>query len=128
MSERSDPRGAGEVAFPLALDAQGRTATLGRAPHVTDMVEAVLFTAPGERVNRPDFGCGLDLLLFAPVDQAVVATAEVQVRSSLQRWLNAVIEVDDVAVSLDEAAFTVAVSYRLRDTGESRTDTFERGT
>lgn len=127
MTDPVDRRTTGEVAVPLSFDTRGRTATLGRAPHVADLVEAVLFTAPGERVNRPDFGCGLGLLLFAPVDHAVVATAELQVRSGLQRWLGTVIEVDDVTVSLGEATITVAVSYRVRATGETRTDTVERG-
>lgn len=108
------------------MDARGRTATVTRADHVADLVEAVLFTAPGERVNRPDFGCGLNLLLFAPVDTSVVATADLQVRSGLQRWLGTVIEVDEVSVSLDDATVTVRVSYRLRATGEARTDVFEQ--
>jgi len=119
-------RRAADVAFPLRTDARGRTATVGAAEHVADLVEAVLFTAPGERVNRPDFGCGVNLILFAPVDAAVVATTDLQVRSGLQRWLGHVIEVDDVAVELGEATVVVRVAYRIRATGEARVDEFER--
>jgi len=119
-------RPAADVAFPLRTDARGRTAAAGRADHVSDLVEAVLFTAPGERVNRPDFGCGVNLILFAPVDAAVVATTDLQVRSGLQRWLGHVIEVDDVAVELGEATVVVRISYRIRASGEARVDQFER--
>jgi phage baseplate assembly protein W len=128
MSHPTERRVAAEVAVPLRTDARGRTATVGHADHVRDMVEAVLFTAPGERVNRPDFGCGLSLLLFAPVDESVISTADLQVRSGLQQWLGSVIEVDDVAVRLHESTVTVRVAYRIRATGEARTHLFERST
>ena len=77
--------------FPFHLDGRGRSAETGGDDHVRDLIYQVLFTNPGERVNRPDFGCGLTQFLFAPVDAAIVGTAEIQVRSGLQRWLGDVI-------------------------------------
>ena len=65
-----------DVAYPWRIDRRGRSAVARYEDHVADMVEAVLFTAPGERINRPDFGCGLDRLVFAPVDATVVGAAE----------------------------------------------------
>jgi uncharacterized protein len=106
------------VAFPWRAGVGGRTALAGTARHVADLVELVLLTAPGERVNRPDFGCGLGRLLFAPVDAAVVATAELQARSGLQRWLGDLIEVGEVGVSLDGTTVRVDVEYRIRASGE----------
>jgi uncharacterized protein len=114
------------VAFPLTVDGRGRTGEAGIARHVADLVEAVLFTAPGERVNRPDFGAGLAQLLFAPVDESVVSAAELQARSGLQRWLGEAIELEDLGVELDDAAVRVTVRYRLRATGTTAVATFER--
>ncbi|MBM7076285.1 MULTISPECIES: GPW/gp25 family protein [Micromonospora] len=114
-------------AFPWRPDNRGRSGLAGPDRHVADLVEAVLFTAPGERVNRPDFGAGLGQLLFAPVDDAVVGTAELQARSALQRWLGELIEVDDVRVDLAEAAVRVHVAYRLRATGRPAQVSVERG-
>ena len=52
--------------FPYHVDGTGRSATTGAADHVRDLIEQVLFTAPGERVMRPDFGSGLLALVFEP--------------------------------------------------------------
>jgi uncharacterized protein len=117
---------SGDPSLPFAVDGRGRTSVAPYDRHVADLVEAVLFTAPGERVNRPDFGCGLDRLVFAPVDVTVVGTAELQVRSGLQRWLGDVIEVDDVAVELEDSTVRVGVRYRLRANGRVETVGFER--
>jgi uncharacterized protein len=114
------------TAFPLTVDGRGRSAAATDERHVRDLVEAVLLTSPGERVNRPDFGCGLAAFLFAPVDAAIAGTAEVQVRSGLQRWLGDVIDVAGVEVELDEGAVRVTVDYRLRATGVAVTATFEQ--
>jgi len=115
-----------ETAFPLSVDGRGRTAAATTERHVRDMVEAVLLTAPGERVIRPDFGCGLADFLFAPVDDAIVGTAEVQVRSGLQRWLGDVIDVAGIEVELAESTVRATIEYSLRATGAVVTQTFER--
>jgi len=116
-----------DVAFPWRADARGRTALADPDEHVADLIEAVLFTAPGERVNRPDFGCGLDRLLFAPVDPAIVGATELSVRGGLQRWVAGVIEVEDVELEADEATVRITVRYRIVRTGRTVTTLFERG-
>lgn len=115
-----------ETAFPLQVDGRGRTATASPERHVRDLVEAVLFTAPGERVNRPDFGCGLARFVFAPLDPSMAGTVEVQVRSGLQRWLGDVIDLGEVDVEMAESTVRVTVRYRIRRTGAVTTAKFER--
>jgi uncharacterized protein len=102
--------------FPLGVDGAGRMATTPVDDHVRDLIEQVLFTAPGERVNRPDFGCGLRELVFEPNSELLAAAVELRVRGSLQRWLGDVADVQDVRVRADDSRLTVDVVYvRLLD-------------
>lgn len=110
--------------FPLAVDARGRTATTSPEDHVRDLILQVLFTSPGERVNRPEFGCGLRQLVFAPASDTLAAATEQLVHGALIRWLDPVISVERVAVAVADAALEVTVVYRPRATGEQRTDVF----
>lgn len=103
---------------PFHLDGRGRVATIGVDDHVRDMIYQVLFTNPGERVNRPDFGCGLLQMVFMPNSDVLATATQFLVQSSLQRWLDDVIRVERVAVSNDEARLMVEVVYQRRDTGE----------
>ena len=109
---------------PFHVGGAGRTATTGLDDHIRDMIFSVLFTSPGERVNRPDFGCGLKTLVFSPASQAVAAATKVLVKGSLQKWLEAEIEVEDVAVEAVENEIVVTVVYRNRVDGERRVDRF----
>jgi uncharacterized protein len=111
-----------DVAFHVA--GSGRIATTGDDDHVRDMIFAVLFTDPGERVNRPDFGCGLKALVFAPGGRTVAATTKLLVKGALQRWLEAEITVDDVDVQAVESRLIVTVAYRRRLDGRPRVDEF----
>jgi phage baseplate assembly protein W len=97
--------------YPFSVAADGRAALTLGDDHVRDMIEQVLFTAPGERVMLPDFGCGLLTLVFAPNSELLAAATELRVRSSLQRWLGDVIDVSFVDVSADDATLTVVVQY-----------------
>ena len=112
------------IDFPFAVDARGRTATATPEDHVRDLIRLVLFTSPGERVNRPEFGCGLKQLVFAPASDTLAAATERLVHGSLIRWLDPVISVERVAVVVNDAALEVTVAYRPRATGEQRTDVF----
>jgi phage baseplate assembly protein W len=112
------------VDFPYRLDAGGRTATTSEDDHVRDLVMQVLFTEPGERVNRPDFGCGLKTLVFAPSSDVLATTTQVLVRAALQRWLEDEVEIEDVVVEPVEERLVVTVAYRLRTTGERRVEPF----
>lgn len=102
------------IAFPFRLDGRGRTQATDEEAHVRDLIEQVLFTAPGERVNRPDFGSGLLQLVFAPPDEVLAATAQQLVQSALQQWLGELIQVESVTVAQEDATLRVAVTYTLR--------------
>jgi uncharacterized protein len=115
------------VDFPLQFDGRGRTATTGIDDHVRDLVEQVLFTVPGERVNRPDFGSGLLQLTFAPLSDELVGATQVLVQGALEQWLGDVVAVERVDVSHDDATLAVSVQYVVLLTGERRSDTFEQG-
>src|SRR5262244_2562095 len=110
--------------YPFQLDGTGRTATTDVNDHVRDMIFQVLFTNPGERVNRRDFGCGLKQLVFMPNSDALAAASQVLVQGSLQRWLDAVIQVEAVEVEAEESELRVSVVYSKRSGGGPRRDVF----
>lgn len=113
--------------FPWHHDAQGRTALTDDADHLRDMVEQVLFTHPGERVNRPDFGCGLLQLVFAPHSPQLAAALEFTVRAALERWLGDLLEVQSLEVVAEEGTLRVDLAYVVRRTGAVVATTFTRG-
>ncbi len=110
--------------YPFHLDGRGRSATTQEDDHVRDMIYQVLFTSPGERVNRPDFGCGLKTLLFMPNSDTLAAATQFLVKGSLQRWLENDIQVESVEVSAVDERLTVTVAYSRRMGGERRVDQF----
>ncbi|MDX3310063.1 GPW/gp25 family protein [Streptomyces sp. NPDC054884] len=116
-----------DVDFPYRPDACGRTARTGHADHVRDMVELVLFTSPGERVNRPDFGCSLLDLVFTGNSPELAATVQMTAQAALQRWLGDLLQVDSVTVTSEEATLRVAVAYTLTATGERHAVTVTGG-
>jgi phage baseplate assembly protein W len=115
------------IDFPWHFDPNGRTATTGDDDHIRDMIEQLLFTSPGERVNRPDFGSGVLQLIFAPNSPELAAALQFAMRAALQRWLGDLIEVQDLAVSSDDSSLSIDIAYLVRRTAEVRTDTFTRG-
>lgn len=115
-----------DLDYPYHFDRLGRTATTGYADHVRDMIEQLLFTSPGERVNRPDFGSGLLQLVFEPNSPELAEAVKFTAQAALDRWLGDVIEVDTLEVTSDDASLRVELRYVLRATGESRSETFER--
>ncbi|PTM94782.1 GPW/gp25 family protein [Streptomyces sp. VMFN-G11Ma] len=114
-----------DIAFPFRADRRGRTAHAAHAEHIHDLIEQLLFTSPGERVMRPDFGCGLLDLVFAPNSPEIVSTLELSVQASLQRWLSDLIDVVALDVISDDNAVRVHLSYVLRATGARTDDVFE---
>jgi phage baseplate assembly protein W len=114
-----------DLDVPFHVSGAGRTATTTDDDHIRDMIFSVLFTSPGERVNRPDFGCGLKAMVFAPASAAVVAATQVLVKGSLQKWLQDEIEVENVDVEAIENRIVVTVVYRRRLDGAPTTERFE---
>lgn len=111
-----------DLDFPYGFDTTGRTRSAPRDDHVRDLVEQVLFTAPGERVNRPEFGSGLLGLVFEPNSTALAAATRARVEAALQRWLAEVVAVEAVSVRAEESTLEVTVAYVVRATEERRVD------
>jgi phage baseplate assembly protein W len=114
-----------DIDFPFHAGAHGRTAGTDYADHVLDMVEQLLFTTPGERVNRPDFGCGLLDLVFEPNSVELAAALRVSAEGALQRWLGDVLVVDSLEVTAEENTLRIELRYLIIATGEVRTDVIE---
>lgn len=106
--------------FPFRIDAHGRTAGADDDAHVRQLIEQVLFTSPGERVNRPTFGSGLMSLVFAPANDALAAAVQQLVQSALQQALGDRIQVEAVRVVPEESSVKVTVAYVVRRTQERR--------
>ena len=103
---------------------EASAATVGYEAHVRHMIEQALFTAPGERVMRPDFGCGLKELLFQPASDALAAATQQLVHGALIRWLEEVIAVQRVNVVAEGSSLIVTVVYAPRLGGPQRVETF----
>jgi phage baseplate assembly protein W len=115
-----------DIDFPYRFDSRGRTAGAGIDDHVRDMIELLIFTNPGERVNRPDFGSGLLQLVFAPNSPELAATVQFTMQAALQRWLGDVIEVRSLDVRADDSSLTVDITYLIRAIGQEQSATFSR--
>ncbi|HYD82099.1 MAG TPA: GPW/gp25 family protein [Paucimonas sp.] len=115
------------IDFPFHFDRHGRSAATGSDDHIRDMIEQLLFTSPGERVNRPDFGSGLLQLVFGPNSPELAAALQFTLQAALQRWLGDLIEIHALQVSSLDAVLRVDLAYAVRRTGELRSETFLQG-
>jgi phage baseplate assembly protein W len=112
-----------DYAFPFQIDgASQQTAQASYAAHVGQMVRQLLLTSPGERVNLPQFGCGLRSLVFAPDSETLAATVRLRVIQGLGQWLSGVVTVADVAVgsAAEPGTLQVTVRYTLVETQASQ--------
>jgi hypothetical protein len=116
------------LAFPFHLDGRGRSAQVAREAHLRGLIEQLLFTMPGERVMRPDFGCGLMQLVFAPNSPELAATVQALVHGSLQQWLGHLMRIDEVGAESRDARLTVTVHYTVLESGQSGVAEFTRET
>lgn len=114
------------IKYPYQIDHKGMTATSDDDSHIREMIEQVLFTSPGERVNRPDFGSGLMQLVFEPNSDELATTVQFLVTGSLQQWLGELIKVNEVAVQNDDSTLTVQLDYTIRRTDENKIAEFNR--
>ena len=114
------------VDFPFQVDWNGRAATTDTHGHVRDLLEQILFTAPGERVNRPGFGSGLEHAVFRPNSELLVQTTRATTEAALQQWLGHLIQLVALDVQAEDSRLTVEVVFSLRNEHEPRTVKFER--
>jgi len=116
------------LAYPYQLSPLGRTAEAGDAQHIRDLIEQVLFTIPGERVMRPDFGCGVAQLVFAPNSAELASATQMLIQGSLQQWLGDLIMVQGVRVEAIDAVLSITVQYSIRLTDQVQVQTFTQPT
>lgn len=114
------------VDYPYHFDTRGRTAATDYEDHIRDMIEQVLFTSPGERVNHPAFGCGLLQLVFAPNSDALAAATQLTIQAALQEWMGSLIQVEGVEVNARDAALEVLVQYVILRTQRRQVSQFNR--
>jgi phage baseplate assembly protein W len=115
-----------DIDFPYHFDSRGRTALAETNDHMRDLIEQLIFTNPGERVNRPEFGSDLLQLVFAPNSPELAATLQFTLRAALQHWLGDVIAVSSLDVSAVDSALTIGITYFVRDSGLEQSATFTR--
>jgi phage baseplate assembly protein W len=113
------------IDYPVLFQS-GRTATTGDADHIRDMLEQLLFTNPGERVNRPTFGSGLLGRVFEPNSPEQAAVLQATMQAAVLQELGDLIELQTLEVTSEEEALRVIVNYAIRETGEPRTESMER--
>ena len=115
-----------DIDFPLHNDSRGRTAAADLDEHVRDMIEQLIFTNHGERVNRPDFGSGALQLVFAPNSPELAATVQFTLQAALQMWLGDVIDIADLTVQADDSRLVIDLSYVVKASGQSVSASFTR--
>jgi len=114
------------IDYPFHFDGRGHTALTDDDDHIRDMIEQFLFTNPGERVNRPDFGSGLLQVIFAPNSPELAAALQHTVQAGLQRWLGDLIEVRNLEVTSQDSSLRVELNYLVRRTNQEQTTRFTR--
>lgn len=115
-----------DINFPYQIRVNGRTDTTDRNDHVRDLIKQVLFTSPGERVNRPTFGCGLNQLVFEPNSFELISTLQFLVKGALQEWLSEVIDVAEVRIEIMDSILQVHIQYTEIGISNIQDAVFER--
>jgi phage baseplate assembly protein W len=117
---------ASNLHYPYQIDGRGRTAEAGEEDYIRGLIEQVLFTSPGERVMRPDFGSGVMQLVFAPNSAELAATTQFLVQAALQQYLGNLIALEGVEIESDDSTLRVIVRYAIRRTGVGQVAEFAR--
>jgi phage baseplate assembly protein W len=112
------------IDFPVHFDVYGRTASTDYNDHIRDLIEELLFTNPGERLNRPDFGSGLLQMVFAPNSVELASALQFTAQASLQRFLGDLIDLEGFEVVAEDASLSVTVKYLVKRTQQTVTHTF----
>jgi uncharacterized protein len=112
--------------YPFKIDKNGRTATIDEERHIYQLIEQVLFTAMGERVNRSTFGTGINQLVFAPNSDQLATATQFLVQGSLQQWLGNIIRVELVSVESKESSLIIFVQYSIIRNQKKQAQTFTR--
>src|SRR5437016_5413320 len=114
------------IDYPFHFDSRGHTASADTDKHIQEMIEQLLFTNPDERVNRPDFGSGLQQLIFAPTSPEIAAALQFSLQATLQRWLGDLIELQKLEVTSVESTLSIFIQYVVRRTQQQQSTKFIR--
>jgi uncharacterized protein len=115
------------VQYPYGFDSSGHTAQADLPDHISQMIEQILLTAPGERVNLPTFGCGVNQLVFAGNSDALAGAQQKVIQASLQQWLADLIQVNAVYVVAEESTLEITVIYTILQTQQQETQQYVYG-
>jgi phage baseplate assembly protein W len=115
-----------QIDHPFHVGNDGRTASTSLEDHIRDLIEQVLFTSPGERVNRPTFGSGLMKMVFAPNSDVQATALQATVPAALQQWLGDLIQIQGVDVVNKDATLEVTLRYLIRQTQQPQVASFKR--
>jgi len=114
------------IDFPFQVDGRGRTSVSGDH-HLRDLMEQLLFTSPGERVNRPTFGSGLLQMVFAPSSDELAAATQFLLQGTLQQYLGDLIQAEAVRVEIQDSTLLVTVQFVVRATQVRQVAQFSKG-
>src|SRR5579871_5153466 len=98
------------LSFPYNIDFRGMTATSDLQDYVAGMLRLMLLTSPGECINRPSFGGGVEKFVFAAMNGQMINTTETFIRSALTQWMSDVISVQSLSVAAVDDTLTIAIS------------------
>ena len=115
-----------QIAYPFQIDQRGRVADTPYEDHVEQMIKQVLFTNPGERVNRPDFGCGVLQLIFDPNSDELATTSQFLIQGALKTWLDDIIVLEAVDVNNNDSRLTITIQYVISQTQQRKVSQFSR--
>lgn len=115
-----------QIDYPFHFNGKGRTESAGEDKHIRDLIEQLLFTAPGERVNRPSFGTGLMQLVFAPNSAELAAATQFLVQGALSQWLGDKIQIEAVRVESQESSLSITVQYLIKRNQQRHLAQFSR--
>ena len=104
------------IAYPLSVDQKGLLASVSDQQHIEQLIQQVLFTMPGERVNLPDFGTGLSRFVFSTSSSEIISAVQLLVQGALQQWLGNLIQVQVVQITIDDATLNITVAYVIKNT------------
>ena len=112
------------IAYPIRFNKSGRIALSSDNQHISGMIEQLLFTNPGERVNQPDFGSGLNQLMFSPNSPELAAALQFSMQAALQRWLGDLIQVQSLSVTSQDSQLNIEIDYVVRSANQPVSVTF----
>ena len=103
------------ITYPFQITKSGNTKITNFENYISQLIEQILFTEPGERVNRPAFGCGCKSIIFSPQNQELIDVVRDNVKRSLETYLSDIIAVDKVSINIEVNAFILDITYTIKE-------------